>query len=46
MAAVSARFSEEIRAWRSFPAQTFQDDVSLLVVGYSPVQSSPTDSIA
>jgi sigma-B regulation protein RsbU (phosphoserine phosphatase) len=45
MAAVSARFSEEIRAWRSFPAQTFQDDVSLLVVGYSPVQSSPTDSI-
>jgi sigma-B regulation protein RsbU (phosphoserine phosphatase) len=31
-----AGFGQEIQAWREFPAQTFQDDISLMLVEYAP----------
>jgi sigma-B regulation protein RsbU (phosphoserine phosphatase) len=33
---VTAEFGLEIQAWRGFPTQTFQDDISLMVVEFGP----------
>lgn len=33
---LTAEFGQEIQTWRGFPAQAFQDDISLMVVEYAP----------
>lgn len=33
---LTAEFGHEIQAWRGFPTQSFQDDISLMVVEYAP----------